>query len=115
MQYWIITKLELFFPSGCHNVPRSSASTHYGCPQADTNVIPLQAITEYVTHLHKTSYKSPNIKWQKIEFHLKMSRMCYFLFSSKQHFWARLFQKYLGYLHYSARFFTFLWPFGKFV
>ena len=26
----------------------------------------------YVTHLHKTSHKSPNIKWQKITFYPKM-------------------------------------------
>ena len=37
----------------------------------------------YVTHLHKTSHKSPNIKFQKIAFYLKMSKkfFFYFLFS----------------------------------
>ena len=31
-----------------------------------------------VTHLHKTSHKSPNIKWQESAFYLKMSKMCFF-------------------------------------
>ena len=46
-------------------------------------------VDTYVTHLHKTSHKSPNIKWQKIAFYLKMSKKFYFLFLSKQHFFGK--------------------------
>ena len=60
----------------------------------------------YATHLHKTSHKSPNIKWQKIAFYLKMSKKCYFLFSSNNIFWARLFQN-ICFLLYSSRFFKY--------
>ena len=60
-------------------------------------------LTLNVTHLHKTSHKSPNIKWQKIAFYLKMSKMCYF-FIQTTFFWARLFQN-ICFLHLSARYF----------
>ena len=55
----------------------------------------VQSIITFVTHLHKTSHKSPNIKWQIIASYLKMSKKRYFLFSSKQHFLGKSLPKYL--------------------
>ena len=40
--------------------------------------------------------QSLNIKWQKIAFYLKMSKMCYFIFSSKTTFFGQD-SKYLGF------------------
>ena len=49
-----------------------------------------------VTHLHKTSHKSPNIKWEKIAFYLKnVKKSVIFYFHQKNIFWARFFSKYL--------------------
>ena len=61
-----------------------------------------------VTHLHQTSHKSPNIKWQKIAFYLKMSETCYFLFSSKQLFLGKTLSKYLYFLLFCWIFQVFL-------
>ena len=64
----------------------------------------------YVTHLHKTSHKSPNIKFQKIAFYLKCQKSVFFVFYQNHIFWARFFQN-ICFLHYSARFFKYLWLF----
>ena len=56
----------------------------------------------FVTHLHKTSLKSPKIKCQKIAFYLKMSKYVIFKIC--------FLSKYL-FLHYSARFFEYFWLF----
>ena len=68
----------------------------------------------YVTHLHKTSHKSPNIQFQKIAFYLKMSKSVIFCFHQNNIFWARFFQN-ICFLHYSAGFFKYLGLFLKFI
>ena len=42
-----------------------------------------------MTHLHKTSHKSPNINWQKIAFYLKMSKKVVFLVFIKTTFFGQ--------------------------
>ena len=42
-----------------------------------------------MTHLHKTSHKSPNIKWQKIAFYLKMSKNMLFFVCIKTTFFGQ--------------------------
>ena len=61
-------------------------------------LIEIMKHSTYVTHLHKTSHKSPNIKWQKIAFYLKMSKKSYFLFLSKQHILGKTLSKYLFFI-----------------
>ena len=56
----------------------------------------------------QTSHKSPNIKWQKIAFYLKMLKRCYF-FTKTTFFGQDAFNIWI--LHYFARFFKYFWLF----
>ena len=88
-----------------YSVPRSYGS---GTKKTDAGTTLIVHITQavfslkletamfiYVTQLHKTSHKSPNIKWQKISFYLKISKSVIFLFSSKQQLLGKALSKYL--------------------